>query len=168
MQQDVVDMPAISFPGSVGPSAPSGQMDPLLAALLANIGGGSSAAMPQTLPAGLGGPASQASPAGMVPQGMSGISPEVLQEAAGGGQDLDLFQRVAKLLTDNPMWIMLFAGMGLKEALEKSGKYKSQPHRSNMDLASQGYDVKSAGQVGMPAPGELQRQTMPVMPPGAP
>ena len=105
---------------------------------------------------GAGGP-----PGSQVPGLMSG---------AGADGDLsgpDLFQRVSLLLMDpqtkqlNPAAVLLFAGMGLREALEKSGKYTSKPHRSNEELSQQGVPVGMPGQTGMPSPDQMVRQLRP-------
>ena len=109
---------------------------------------------------GAGGP-----PGSQVPGLMSGGS--------DGGSDLDLFQRVSLLLMDpqtkqlNPAAVLLFAGMGLREALEKSGKFVSKPHRSNDELSQQGVPVGMPGQTGMPSPDKMVRQLRPPSVPGA-
>src|SRR5207248_434809 len=86
---------------------------------------------PQGMPQTMGGPVG-----GMTPGG--GLAAAMVGGMNQAGGDLDLFQRVAKMATDNPMWVLLFAGMGLREALEKSGKYESKPHRSNAELGVAG------------------------------
>lgn len=107
---------------------------------------------------------------GLAPQGMppAGLAAAAAQGMNGTGSDLDLFQRVAKMATDNPMWVLLFAGMGLREALEKSGKYESKPHRSNEQLAQTGYSGQqqgqSSGQGLLASPGGMAQQ----LPPGRP
>ena len=104
---------------------------------------------------GAGGP-----PGSQVPGLMPGSSSE--------SSELDLFQRVSLLLMDpqtkqlNPAAVLLFAGMGLREALEKSGKYTSKPHRSNEELSQQGVPVGMPGQTGMPSPEQMIRQLRPV------
>ena len=104
---------------------------------------------------GAGGP-----PGSQVPGLMPGSSSE--------SSELDLFQRVSLLLMDpqtkqlNPAAVLLFAGMSLREALEKSGKYTSKPHRSNEELSQQGVPVGMPGQTGMPSPEQMIRQLRPV------
>lgn len=123
-----------------------------------------------------------ASPFTSVPNAISRpaqpISPQVAAALSGGGgppagnlpappgtsdpnEEPDLFQRVAQLITENPMWVLIFAGMGMREALEKTGKFVSKPHRSNEELASQGYNVGMAGQTGVPSQEQLARQLAP-------
>jgi len=95
---------------------------------------------------------------------------QVPGQMLGGGDgqgDLDLFQRVSLLLMDpqtkqlNPAAVLLFAGMGLREALEKSGKFVSKPHRSNEELSQQGLPVGMPGQTGMPSPDQMMRSLQP-------
>lgn len=84
-----------------------------------------------------------------------------MSEAPPQGPDQgmpDLFQRVAALMIKDPKWILIMAGMGLREALEKSGKYESKPHRSNQEIQAGGGDVGIPGQTGMPMPDQLVQQ----------
>lgn len=82
----------------------------------------------------------------------------------GGPEEPDLFQRVAGLLTQHPQWLAIFAGMGMREALEKTGKYQSKPHRSNDELQQMGVQMGPAGQVGMPTPGSMAQNLQPPTP----
>lgn len=117
--------------------------------------------------------------------GQPGVNPDVaagltneISAPPGMGQppqEQDLFERVIKLLMDpqtkqlNVAGVLLMAGMGLREALEKSGKYGvSKPHRSNEELATSGYNVGIPGQTGQPSPEQLSRQAAPPSPPGMP
>mgnify|MGYP003394697557 CR=1 FL=1 len=148
-----------------GAQSPGGQPDlvSLLAMLGAQQGGQGGAMVPQPPPD------QSMPPAGTTPPGMSqGMAPP---SPGGGGAasappEMDIFQRVVSLLLSHPMMLPIFAGMGLRDALEKAGKFSTKPHRSNEELASQGYNVGNPGQTGMAAPGELVRQLSPGMPPG--
>lgn len=100
---------------------------------------------------------------GGAPQGLGGIPPQ--QGPGGESSEPDLFQRVAMMITANPMWLQIFAGMGLREALEKTGKYVSKPHRSNEELSQQGFNVGMPGQTGVQDPAMMMRS---IQPPGVP
>ena len=99
--------------------------------------------------------------------------PGIMAGPQSDPSELDLFQRVSLLLMDpqtkqlNPAAVLLFAGMGLREALEKSGKFVSKPHRSNEELAEQGVPVGNPGQAGMPSPQQMVQQLRPPSVPGA-
>lgn len=106
------------------------------------------------------------------PTGMGGMQtappfdPSALAQLGSQEAQLqpDLFQRVAILLMQDPRWVYIMAGLGLSEALEKSGKYESKPHRSNQELASRGMDVGNVGQTGFTPPQEMIRQLSPPLP----
>lgn len=135
----------------------------------------------QAMPRGITPPPASAAPPPMAgpmpmgpsPIGVSSISPEMeqaqMQQQMMGSQELDLFQKVAMMMIDpqtkqiNPLIAMFFAGMGAREALEKSGKFVSKPHRSNQELAALGYEAPNAGQANMPGPAQMAQQ---VRPPG--
>lgn len=121
-----------------------------------------------SIPNGIAGqagpPAVGGLPSGLSPQ-IRGFPPGLSNMAMAGmgsaEERPDLFQRVAMLITQNPLWIAIFAGMGLREALEKSGRYESKPHRSNDELQQRGYEVGMPGQTGMQMPPMVQRPPMP-------
>ena len=142
--------PFTSVPPGIG--RPATPPDPRMAALLA-ASGSAGGASPGSMP---GAPGPQGEPFADGPNG-----------------EPDLFQRVAMMILDpktkqiNPALVLIFAGMGLREALEKSGKYVSKPHRSNEELASRGMDVGTPGQTGMPSPAQLT-PSMPISPPKMP
>lgn len=127
----------------------------------------------QPLPPGIGRSVSPPVGAQIAPPGVGGatpspISPQMAQMAQAGagaasGQP-DLFQRVAQLMISDPKWILIMSGMGLREALEKSGKYESKPHRSSEELAAAGVPVGNPGQTGMTSPGQMVKQMQPPMP----
>ena len=107
-------------------------------------------------------------------EAMQGVSPPVESQmtppgAAGAAgapgmdpQELDLFDRVAQLITKHPqLWLPIFAGMGMSKALEKTGKFVSKPHRSNEELGSQGYGTGQPGQTGMASPDQMLRSVQP-------
>ena len=84
----------------------------------------------------------------------------------GGPQEPDIFEKVVRLLMSNPMWMQIFAGMGMREALEKTGKFVSKPHRSNEELAGEGQNVGMPGQTGMPDMAQLMARLQPQSIPG--
>lgn len=123
--------------------------------------------------AALGGAPQGASPS--MPPSPSDLVPPGFQGMQGAGQaELDLFQKVVRLLMDqqsgqlNPALVLVFAGMGLADALEKSGKYTSKPHRSNEELATRGYNVGMQGQTGVPSPEQLVQKVQPPSMPSMP
>lgn len=153
-------VPNFMNPGGQSPSPGTGPgIDPRLLA---------AAMMTQPPGAQTQGPPSAGLGTGTLP-GMPGGVPQDpnSQEAP----ELDLFQKVASLLIDpqtkqlNHALVLLFAGMGLREALEKSGKFTSKPHRSNEELMQSGYDVGIPGQTGLASPQDMVRNTQP---PGVP
>ena len=80
----------------------------------------------------------------------------------GEPQEPDLFEKVVRLVMSNPgLWLPMLAGMGMREALEKTGKYVSKPHRSNEELAAAGYNTGIPGQTGQPSPDQMQRSVQP-------
>lgn len=105
---------------------------------------------------GMGGPMG-----GMTPQG--GLAASMVNGMNQAGGDMDLFQRVASMATNNPMWVLLFAGMGLREALEKSGKYESKPHRSNEELSQGGHAPGPGGPGGNSSGGQGAPPSAPPM-----
>jgi len=133
-----------------------------------------------SIPSGISQPAQTMDP-GMVasmlgqpqqnPDVAAGLSND-LPNAPSKSPEQDLFQRVVTLLMDpvtkqlNVVGILLMAGMGLKEALEKSGKYGvAKPHRSNEELMAGGYNVGNPGQAALSSPEQLTRQISPPSPP---
>lgn len=120
--------------------------------------------MPQMGPPGAQVPPPPGGPGGGLPSS-NPLENMAASGMGGAAEEPDLFQRVASLMTQNPMWVLLFAGMGMREALEKTGKYKSNPHRSNQENQAAGYDVGTPGQTGMPNEDQLAKQAMP---PGMP
>lgn len=174
--------PFTSVPSGI--STPATPPSPQLAALLAKLFGGQGAGPtpgagpmvggPQMPPgAPPGGPPGGGEPLGL-PPGMADVIPPQAPPMPQGDNEPDLFQKVTLLLMDpttkkiNPEMLLLFAGMGLREALEKSGKFRSKPHRSNEELSTQGYDTGTAGQTGVPSPEQMQRSTAPPTSPGMP
>lgn len=147
-------------PGGASPAtSPMGAMPQ--AAEMGPPGGGPG--LPSAGPPGGGG-------GGMVPgagpynvSGPSTTPPNPMDPNNPDGE-MDLFQRVTQLIMDpstrqvNPIMLLIFAGMGVKEALEKTGKYASKPHRANEELAAMGFDVGTAGQTGMPSPQQMARK----------
>lgn len=96
-------------------------------------------------PTGAGGP-----PGSPVP----GAPPGLNQPDAEG---VDIFQQVARLLTgpEGPKWTMLMAGWGMGNAIDATKRFRSKPHRSNEEMASQGYPVGTQGQTGMQSPQQM-------------
>lgn len=80
-------------------------------------------------------------------------------------EGVDIFQQVARLLTgpEGPKWTMLLAGWGMGNAIDATKRFRSKPHRSNEEMAAQGYPVGQMGQTGMPSPQQLMAS---VRPPG--
>lgn len=82
-----------------------------------------------------------------------------------GQDEMDLFQRVVLMLMNpqtqqlDPMKVLIFAGMGVSQALEKSGKFSSKPHRSNAELQESGMNVGIPGQTGLPDERQMVAQT---------
>ena len=112
--------------------------------------------------AGMGGPP------GVGPQTGAPIDPAMLAQlgASKAGEMPDLFQRVAMLMQQDPQWILIMAGLGLSQALEKSGKYESKPHRSNQEISATGQPVPNQGQTGMQTPDQMMQGSMPSIPQG--
>lgn len=81
----------------------------------------------------------------------------------GEDKRIDPFEKLALMMMQAPqLWLPLFAGMGLVKALDKTSK----PHRSNTELAQQGFDVGNPGQTGLPSEEQMTREFMQV--PNAP
>lgn len=101
-------------------------------------------------------------------QSSAPVDPALLAQmgAQQAGSMPDLFQRVAMLMQQDPQWILIMAGLGLAQALEKSGKYESKPHRSNQELAANGQPVPNQGQTGMQTPDQMIQGAMPSIPQG--
>ena len=126
------------------------------------------------IPPGIARPAMPPGAPGVTPPGAGGgmqLSPPLDPNAMAqlGAQSAagmpDLFQRVAMLMIQDPQWVYIMAGLGLGQALEKSGKYESKPHRSNEELAAGGMNVGNQGQAGFTSPEQMVRQLPPPMPP---
>jgi len=149
----IMPSPYRAIPNFANPSGQTSGIDPqmLAAAML-------------TQPPG----AQSQGPPGMTQGTLPGMPGGVPQDPnAGQAPELDLFQKVAALLVDpqtkqlNDALVLIFAGMGLREALEKSGKFTSKPHRSNEELAQSGYDVGIPGQTGLASPQDMVRNLRP-------
>ncbi len=109
---------------------------------------------------------------GAAPGGNAPSLPGMPDGAPGGGPqgpetgEPDIVQRLVTLMMSHPDWVKIFAGMGLRDALEKSGKFVSKPHRSNEELQGQGYPVGNPGQTGIAQPQDVIRNMMPQTPQG--
>lgn len=152
--------PVPGMPG--GPGGPQGLPPDLMAAM---SGGGASG--PGGPGAGPGGPPPGAPPSPPMQPGAGPYNvpaPDPMAQDPNAEAEMDLFQRVTQLIMDpstkqmNPQMLLLFAGMGLREALEKSGKFVSKPHRSNQELQGMGIDTGMPGQTGMPNPQQLAQK----------
>lgn len=150
-------MPLLASPFTSVPPGVSRPADPVTAAQAAQILGIPGDQGVAAIPPGFG-----------VPPGLADlVQPPTQPQTAGDREELDLLQRVVRLVMDpesrqlKPEWILILAGMGLREALEKSGKYREKPHRSNEELARLGYDVGIPGQTGLASPDQLRRQVSP-------
>lgn len=158
--------PFTSVPNGI--SQPAQQPDPAMAAIVAQMmargaggGGGLGGGMGSQFDAAPQGGDMLSPPSAQVPP-PPGLAPGNMP-GQGGPEDAmqgpDLFQKVAQYITDKPeLWILLFAGMGMREALEKTGKFRSKPHRANEQLAAQGYDTGTSGQTGIPSSDQLAQK----------
>lgn len=173
-------MPSPASPFNAVPngiSYPASSPDPR-SALMALMGGqagqGSPQGMPGQGPPGAGGPPSPPPMDVSPPSGPLSSPNAVDPNAVPPADDQDLFQRVVSLLMDpstkqmNPEMLLLFAGIGAAHALEKTGKYKTNPHRSNAENAAAGYMPGNPGQTGLPSPDQMQQSTAAPTPPGMP
>ena len=100
------------------------------------------------------------------------VDPLAGVQQSPGQEEMDLFQRVVLMLMNpqtqqlDPMKVLIFAGMGVSQALEKSGKFSSKPHRSNAELQASGMDDGIPGQTGLPDERQMAAQTAPPAAPG--
>jgi len=160
-----LQQPALAGSQAMPQAGPAGIPAPPTAGMLPGFGGGA--------------PMMPSPPPGAVPGSVGAMGS---QPGAGGGQpgmDMmgppDLVDKLVRTMMgmpniDAPFGVAFMAGIGAKELLEKMGKFASKPHRSNAQLAQQGYDTGNVGQTGMPSPQEMGRNLQPPMPmpPGGP
>lgn len=121
------------------------------------------------LPSFAGRPATPpgAMPPGMGQMGSTAGMPDV-PGAAPEAREPDIIERLVLLMMKNPQfYIPWMAGLGFQRLLEKSGKFVEKPHRSNTELAGQGYPSGQPGQTGLPSPDQMVKGLRPPGLPGA-